>query len=180
MMFFRILILVAIIAVALSVGLYFGLQDNSSGKNSTETGTWLNQLPLPDDTENDTITDDKENDANESDEEKKPDADNAEAQVDPVVETTKKTATTTTAKATTTTTTTTATTTTTTPSVVVENVGSVIAPRKYGCFSGSEIPPTMEPVGMKLNSRGNSRLFFLQAKASVSANFSNNTFWGIS
>ena len=131
MMFFRLLILVAIIAVALSVGLYFGLQDNSSGKNSTETGT--TKLPLPDDTENDTITDDKENDANESaddDKEKKPDADNAEAQVDPVVESTEKTTTTTTAKATTTT--------TTTPSVVVENVGSVIAPRKYGCFSGSE------------------------------------------
>merc|ERR1711917_212721 len=120
MMFFRLLILVAIIAVALSVGLYFGLQDNSSGKNSTETGT--TKLPLPDDTENDTITDDKENDANESaddDKEKKPDADDAEAQVDPVVESTEKT-------------------TTTTPSVVVENVGSVIAPRKYGCFSGSE------------------------------------------
>ena len=135
-MFFRLLILVAIIAVALSVGLYFGLQDNSSGKNSTETGAWLNQLPLSDDAENDTITDDKENDANESadgDEEKKPDADNAEAQVDPIVESTEKTTTTTTAKATTTTT---VATTTTTPSVVVENVGSVIAPRKYGCFSG--------------------------------------------
>ena len=129
---FRILILVAIIAVALSVGLYFGLQDNSSGKNSTETGTWLNQIPFPDETENDTIADDKENDANKSDEgdeEKNTDENKPEAEVDPI-EKTKKTTTTTTAK-----------TTTTTTTGVIQNVGSIIAPRKYGCFSGSDIHP---------------------------------------
>ena len=127
--------MVAIIAVALSVGLYFGLQDNSSGKNSTETGTWLNQIPFPDETENDTIADDKENDANETvdgDEEKNTDEDKPEAEVDPTEKT--KTITTTTIATTTTTT-------TTTTTGVIQNVGSIIAPRKYGCFSGSDIHP---------------------------------------
>ena len=125
----------AIIAVALSVGLYFGLQDNSSGKNSTETGTWLNQIPFPDETENDTIADDKENDANETvdgDEEKNTDEDKPEAEVDPTEKT--KTITTTTIATTTTTK-------TTTTTGVIQNVGSIIAPRKYGCFSGSDIRP---------------------------------------
>ena len=125
----------AIIAVALSVGLYFGLQDNSSGKNSTETGTWLNQIPFPDETENDTIADDKENDANETvdgDEEKNTDEDKPEAEVDSI-EKTKTTTTTTIA--------TTSTTTTTTTTGVIQNVGSIIAPKKYGCFSGSDIHP---------------------------------------
>ena len=129
------MILVAIIAVALSVGLYFGLQDNSSGKNSTETGTWLNQMPFPDETENDTSADNKENDANETldgDEEKNTDEDKPEAEVDSI-EKTKTTTTTTIA--------TTTTTTTTTTTGVIQNVGSIIAPRKYGCFSGSDIHP---------------------------------------
>ena len=127
--------MVAIIAVALSVGLYFGLQNNSSGKNSTETGTWLNQMPFPDETENDTSADDKENDANEfldGDEEKNTDEDKPEAEVDPI-EKTKTTTTTTIA--------TTTTTKTTTTTGVIQNVGSIIAPRKYGCFSGSDIHP---------------------------------------
>ena len=81
----------AIIAVALSVGLYFGLQDDSgSGKNSTETTNGgilgdLNQVSPPEDEndtkadENDTKTDDKDdgksesNDKNESKDENVPD-----------------------------------------------------------------------------------------------------------
>ena len=81
----------AIIAVALSVGLYFGLQDDSgSGKNSTETTNGgilgdLNQVLPPEDEndtkadENDTKTDDKDdgksesNDENESKDENVPD-----------------------------------------------------------------------------------------------------------
>ena len=79
--YLRLLILVAIIAVALSVGLYFGLQDDSgSGKNSTETTNGgilgdLNQVLPPEDEndtkadENDTKTDDKDDGKSESNDE---------------------------------------------------------------------------------------------------------------
>ena len=62
----------AIIAVALSVGLYFGLQDDSgSGKNSTETTNGgilgdLNQV-LPPEDENDTKADENDTKADEND-----------------------------------------------------------------------------------------------------------------
>ena len=79
----------AIIAVALSVGLYFGLQDDSgSGKNSTETTNDeilgdLNQV-LPPEDENDTKADEKDDgksesiDKNESKDENAPDAADSE------------------------------------------------------------------------------------------------------
>ena len=62
----------AIIAVALSVGLYFGLQDDSgSGKNSTETTNGgilgdLNQV-LPPEDENDTKADENDTKADGND-----------------------------------------------------------------------------------------------------------------
>ena len=111
----------AVIAVALSVGLYFGLKDDSPAsrnKNSTTTsndgtGAWLSQI-FPEGDENDTASNELSDESTED-----------KAEVDPLVESTTKSTT----KATTTTA-------TTTKASGIQNVGFTLAPRKFGCFSG--------------------------------------------
>ena len=117
--------------MALSVGLYFGLKDDSPAsrnKNSTTTsndvgandvgtsndvGAWLSQI-FPEGDENDTASNELSDESTED-----------KAEVDPLVESTTKSTT----KATTTTA-------TTTKASGIQNVGFTLAPRKFGCFSG--------------------------------------------